>query len=215
VHRYLNAGIVSGAVLALAVLIFSAVMFLGLKSNFKTVSKDALDSIRYTLSIEARANAGNADESRWLFDRQQADTWQNDFFAQRDAVNDLINKARANITFKGERTAIDGAESASAGAGGLSKAWTTYLQLDGQIRQAQNGNNHLQAIQIDLGTSNDAYAQFLKGVSELRSVNQKVYTDTANSAESKALLAGVAALVVALAGGAAVIVGGGRRLSEL
>jgi hypothetical protein len=214
-HRYLNLGLLVAGLLALVAVLFFTVEMAGLGTNFKSVSKDALDSIRYALSIKARANAGNADESRWLFDTKQAAQWQNDFFAQRDAVNALIAQARNNITYRGERTAIDGGEQAQPGEGGLSKNWATYQQLDGQIRQAQNSGDHGQAIQLDLGPSNDAYNAFLKGVDDLQQVNQKVYSDTAATAESRAAISGIIVLALGIAAALAVLYGASRRVNEL
>jgi hypothetical protein len=217
-HRRVNAGLAVAAVAAVVVGIFCTVEFAQLNRDFKTVSKDSLDSIRATLRIKAEANQGNADESRWLFDSTNAGRWQDDFFAQRDQVNRDIDAARANITYTGERTAIDGSETPGAAdqcQGGLCAAWQSYQKLDGDIRAAQNGGDHAGAIRIDLTTSNDAYGQFITHVNGLQAVNYKVYTDTANSADTRSLVTALVSLLVAIGGAVALLVGVGPRLREI
>ncbi len=220
-HRYVNLGLAGAAALALVLGATGMIEMSRLYSGFKMVSKDSLDSIRYALDMKGAGSAANADESRWLADPASLQKWQSDYDQQQQLVNQAIVLARDNVTYAGEKAAIDGVSSGTVGQNcqnGIQKSWNQYVQIDGQMRKLQAANNqqsHVQAVQLDLSTSNDAFNDFVNCASLLQQVNQSHYDSAASAANGRGwTLVGVGAVLGLLAIGAT-IWGVRPRLEEL
>ncbi len=162
--------------------------------NLKVAKEDAFDSLHALRQSRALAYGANADESRYLLDKQNAAKHEQAFFAK---VNQIVklpqgkswDEARKtlvegkpldgltgffadeinNITFSGEREAMIGAIS----------TFGTYFDIDKQIRQLEQSGKHLEAVKlctgIDKGESNWAFDEFKKAHTKVQDINQKEF----------------------------------------
>jgi hypothetical protein len=133
-------------------------------------------------------------------------------------VTALIQQAGTDAPDSTAQQAIsgNGAQAVSAGcSAGAGPAWTRYTTLDGQIRAAQNGGQHAQAVALALGQSDDSFADLIGCANLYQQQAQARFDSAANGGARDALLLAIAAAGVAVVGGALLLIGARSRLADL
>ena len=188
-HRLVNIPLLLATCITVGVTFYSLRILAQQQADLKVAREDAFTSIHALWRTRAVAYAANADESRYLLDRQNASKHEQDFFTKRNAlillpggetfesiaqaagphVNGLtgsLGEEINNITFPGEKAAA--LETLSA--------FAEYLRIDGQIRNLERSGHHKEAIALCTGTkpgeSNWAFAQFDKALGKTLNINQ-------------------------------------------
>jgi hypothetical protein len=209
---------VAGGVLALLVLVGTLVTLLSLTNRLKSAGQADLARIETALQLRSVASIANADTSRWLFATDRAQTWQADYTQQAARIGSLLQQAgdQANDATSQQAVSGNGAQAVSTGcSAGMNPAWSRYTSLDGQIRAAQNGGQHAQAVALTLGQSNNTFADLVGCANLYQQHAQTRFDSAANSGARDALLLAIGAAVVAVAGAGLLLVGARRRLADL
>ena len=179
-----------------------AILFMGLtfralfsaSNQLKIAKEDAFESIYALWQVRALAYSANGDESRYLLDPTMATKHEQAFstkVAKLASIPDVETYKRVvstltsggtnagfkglfadelnNITFKGER------ESAIA----TLAAFSTYFEIDQQIRQLQQSGNHEAAVALCIGSnqgqSNWAFERFDNALDKTIAINQQAF----------------------------------------
>ena len=150
------------------------------------VKKDAFESIHTLWQAKAVAYEANAQESRYLIDKQGAadhlihfedlakaiSSDPNRLFLQKEKARDItgfLADELRNLTFDGERKAAFNAID----------WWAKYIQIDARIRDYERAGQHDQALNLCLGEepnqSNWAFDGFIKSLNELLKINQDAF----------------------------------------
>ena len=191
-HRLINLPLLLATCLTVGLTYYGVRVMAQAQNNLKVAREDAFTSIHALWRARALAYAANADESRYLLDRQNAPKHEQDFFTKRDALAKLpegvtfqsvvqaadsrvsgftgyLADVLSNITFPGEREA----------AGETLGNFGEYLRVDGQIRALERGGHHKEAVALCTGSkpgeSNWAFEQFDNALDRTLTVNQAAF----------------------------------------
>ncbi len=191
-HRLINLPLLLATCLIVGLTYYGVRVLAQAQHSLKVAREDAFTSIHALWRARALAYAANADESRYLLDRQNAPKHEQDFFTKRDALAKLpegatfesvaqMRRSRVsgftgyladelnNITFPGERE----------GALATLHSFSIYLIVDGQIRALERGGHHKEAVALCTGSkpgeSNWAFEQFDNALDRTLTVNQTAF----------------------------------------
>ena len=163
-------------------------------AQLKIAKEDAFESIHALWQVRALAYSANGDESRYLLDPAMATKHEQAFSTKvarlaeipdvatfKMVVSTLTNSGTNvgfkglfadelnNITFKGEREA----------AIATLAAFSTYFEIDQQIRQLQQSGNHDAAVALCIGSnqgqSNWAFDRFDSALDKTLEINQRAF----------------------------------------
>ncbi|WP_373541594.1 hypothetical protein [Chamaesiphon sp.] len=193
-RRMLNLPLVGATAIAIVFLAYTISSFTSASSNLKVAKADAFDSLRALRQMRSLSYQANADESRYLLDRANADRHERSFDdninqiltipanRSRDSIvvnttqgkstpgiGGLFAKALNNITFAGEKElAID-----------TFKLFNDYLTIDKQIRQLARNGKIAEAIALGIGNnpgeSNWAFDRYKNKHTELMELNKQEF----------------------------------------
>lgn len=191
-RRLINIPLLLATCIAIGVTGYGLHVLARAQNNLKIAREDAFISIHALWRARAIAYAANADESRYLLDRQNAAQHEQEFWAKRDALVKLppgetfqsvtqrtgsrVNGFTGylvdeldNITFPGER------EAAIETLGTLGE----YLRVDEKVRALERSGHHQEAIALCIGTkpgeSNWAFEQFDNTLGKTLAINQAAF----------------------------------------
>ncbi|MCC3573030.1 MAG: hypothetical protein JGK30_20095 [Microcoleus sp. PH2017_40_RAT_O_B] len=188
-----------GATLCAIVLFFYITNALNAASyHLKVAKEDAFNSLLPLRQARALAYSANADESRYLLDREFAAQHERKFVEKMAKIavipsnlnfesvatefkqsnvkevagfSGLFAEEFANITFGGERDA----------AVEMLSAFGVYVNIDKQIRSLVNSDKRAEAIALCTGNkqgqSNWAFTQFLKKHNDVTDINLTAFTE--------------------------------------
>jgi len=191
-HRLINIPLLLATCTTVGLTYYALHTLMQVQNHLKVAREDAFISIHALWRARAVAYAANADESRYLLDRQNAAKHEQEFFAKRDklaklpsgsTIQSVIEARRShvsgftgyladeldNITFPGEReAAIETLDS-----------FERYLRVDGQIRALDRSGRYKEAVALCTGTkpgeSNWAFDQFDKALGRTLKINQDAF----------------------------------------
>ena len=190
-RRILNPMLLAATAIALLFVGYTVQSLLSASYNLKVAKEDAFDSLHALRQSRALAYGANADESRYLLDKENAAKYEQAFFAKVNQIAKLPqgkswDEARQtllqgkpldgltgffaneinNITFPGERDAMIATIS----------SFGTYFNIDKQIRELEQSGKHLEAVKlctgIDKGESNWAFDEFKKAHTKVQDINK-------------------------------------------
>lgn len=191
-HRLINLPLLLATGLTIGVTYYGLHDLAQVQNSLKVAREDAFVSIHALWRARAVAYAANADESRYLLDRQNAAKHEQEFLTKQNTLVQLPpgatfqSLAQAagshvsdftgylvdelnNITFPGEREA----------AVETLAAFGEYLKIDGQIRALERSGHHREAIALCTGTKagefNWAFEQFDNALDKTLAVNQAAF----------------------------------------
>jgi tetratricopeptide (TPR) repeat protein len=187
--RQFNQPLLVATAIAGIFLLHSAISLSRAAGSLKVASEDAFPSLYSIRKARALSYQANSDESRYLLDKVNAATHEENFKAKvkeimyipRDLklediarkitsnskaelnrVKGLVAGAVSNVTFEGEGPAL--VESL--------RAWQNYVDVDDKIRQKERAGDHQGAINICLGESDVAYEKFKKALEKVQKINE-------------------------------------------
>ncbi|MBD2777413.1 hypothetical protein [Iningainema tapete] len=193
-RRILNPMLLAGTVILLVFLGYTTKALLSSSHNLKVAKEDAFASLYMLREARALAYGINADESRYLIDKEFAAKHEQAFFdkaakiaklsngqtfetvvatfKQTNQVNGfsgLMANVLNNISFPGEK------EVALATLSNFG----TYLTINQQIRQLEQSGKHTEAIALSTGynkgESNWAFDQFKKEHTKAQDINKEAF----------------------------------------
>ncbi|HEY3838622.1 MAG TPA: hypothetical protein VGL72_18715 [Bryobacteraceae bacterium] len=220
-HRVLNPLLVAATLIALSFLGYTISRLDAESRHLKVVKKDAFDSMSALLRARAIAYAANADESRFLLDRDHANQYDAAFFDKSaqlarlpsgmnynsvaaseerrrkvSGFRGLLADELHNITFADEGEGQKAAETL--------RQWGRYVDVDQRIRDYEKDGNHAAAIKLCVGESNQVFDDFNSALKATFDVNDAAFKanrdagfEALSNFEAKAV--GVA-IVIALLG---------------
>jgi hypothetical protein len=191
-HRLINIPLLLATCITAGMIYYGLHVLARAQNDLKIAREDAFTSIHALWRARAMAYAANADESRYLLDRQNAQKHEQEFFTKRNAlvtlpqgttfqslareegphisgVTGYLAEELNNITFPGEREAA------------LETLFNfgEYLRVDGQIRTLERSGHHKEAVALCTGTkpgeSNWAFERFDKALDRTLAINQKAF----------------------------------------
>lgn len=202
-RRILNPALLASTFLAWGVVAYSVTAMSDAQAQLKIAREDAFNSIHALWRARAGGYAANAEESRYLLSPTHA--------AGSDgasAPGRYLAEAQKNVTFAGERDAVDNA---------LAR-FNEYGSIDQRIRQLQTTGHHREAVELCIGTqpgqSDWAFDRFDKALGQALAINQSAFDSAvANGfAAVKGMEIQAAAFAAALA--MLVIIGLAPRIRE-
>jgi uncharacterized membrane protein YqjE len=194
-RRIINLPLIGATAIAVIFLGYTIGSFVGARANLKVAKVDAFDSLHALRKMRALSYKINADESRYLLDRANANQHEQSF---NDEVTKIISYPREkisletiakntdliivtpgitglfadelnNITFDGEKTA----------AIQTLNAFNNYLKIDKQIRSLTQNGRIAEAIDLCLGykegQSNLAFDRYKKIHTDLMNLNNQEF----------------------------------------
>jgi CHASE3 domain sensor protein len=191
-RRILNLPLLGATAIAVIFLGYTIGIFSSVTSNLKIAKIDAFDSLHALRKMRALSYKINADESRYLLDRANADKHERSFnegvtkiirspVSLETIANDtakgipitgvtgLFADELNNITFAGEREA----------AAQTLTAFNNYLKIDKQIRSLNRSGKVAEAIALCIGykegESNLAFDRYKKIHTDLMNLNLKEF----------------------------------------
>lgn len=191
-RRTLNPLCVLATAIALGLLLYTHHALSTVSHELKVVKADAFESIHAVWQAKAAAFEANAQESRYLLDKQGAVEHQTRFETLAQAIasdpeqlvklknnaptsTGLLADELRNTTFAGERKAALIAV----------EWWAKYIQVDTRIRALERSGQHEQAVQLCLGEetgqSNWAFNGFISALDEVLKINQTAFDQAAAS----------------------------------
>ena len=189
-RRTLNPLCVLATVLTAGMLLYTSHALSLVSHEIKVVKADAFESIHSLWQAKAIAYEANAQESRYLLDKQDAVSHQARFMDLVKAISNdperlvqlkgkttdatgFLAEELKNITFPGERKAAFGA----------AEWWAKYIQIDNRIRAFERAGQHDQALRLCLGEeanqSNWAFNGFIGALDEVLKINQDAFDQAA------------------------------------
>lgn len=217
-HRFVAPGVAVGGLLSLLILVGTVALLISLNSRLQSASHDELPAMETALQLKGIASSANADESRWLFATDRVQAWQDAFNQASGQIAMLITQARGNAADAATRASITGSGGqavASGCAAGVGPAWTTYLNLDKQIRGLQPQGQHAAAVALKLGQSNNAFADVVACADRYQQLNAARFNSTSNSGSRDALLLAIVGVGAAAVGALLLLLGARHRLADL
>ncbi len=219
-RRTLNPLLLGASVVTVFFVAYTLSAFRAQDRHLRIAKEDAFESIHALWQARSVSYSANSDESRYLLDREQADSHQNAFFAKAYRIARLprgTNSSAAlsmagqgtrlqnftgyladelnNITFEGEREA----------ATSTLARYLEYMEIDASIRKLEQSGKHAEAVALCTGSqqgeSNWAFDRFDTALGKTLEVNQRAF-DTAVEAGFRdvsgfEVIAPVAALAIA------------------
>jgi hypothetical protein len=179
-HRFITVGLILATLVALVfsgTIITSFVSMSGRHGTFGQMVQDDYNSVYYAALLKRYATAANADESRWLIaeefgDQTEINRWQQDWNANKQRVDALIQRAVANQTWPEEVQPLADMQS----------YWKTYTSIDPQIRSLATNmadpNRIHDAQVLSTGKSNGSFSSFTNAVDRLSQANRSYYNKT-------------------------------------
>jgi hypothetical protein len=196
-NRILNSYLLTSSAVTIGFLLYTINALTSSDRALKTASQDAFNSIYALRQVRAIAYMANASESRYLLDRAEAPQHESDF-EQRisqilnakpndkgdlmsmstlklnkifpDQSDGILTNAYENITFQGERGALDAM---------LSK-WIKYVSIDQRIRDLANSQRLNEAIALCVGSgenqSNAVFYEFRDANNKALKINDKEFS---------------------------------------
>ena len=179
-HRIITVGLALATLVAFVLSSAITTNFISMSGRhgaFGQMVKDDYDSVYYAALLKRYATAANADESRWLIaedfgDQTEINRWQQDWYANKQRVETLIQQAVGNQTWPEEVQPLAAMQS----------SWKTYTSIDPQIRALAtnmfNPNRIHDAQALSTGKSNENFSAFTSAVDRLSQVNRNYYNKT-------------------------------------
>ena len=196
-QRILNLPLLGATVVSVIFLGYTLNSFVGATNNLRIAKEDAFNSLHALRRMRSLSYQANADESRYLLDKQNASQHQKSFdnkistiinidpTQSRKSIDSIITTVGRgdrvtgltglfadelnNLTFVGERElAID-----------TLKKFTNYLEIDKQIRQLYSSGKIAEAIALCVGNnpgeSNWAFDEYKNAQTRLNALNEKQF----------------------------------------
>jgi hypothetical protein len=193
-RRMLNLPLLGATAIAIIFLGYTISSFMGASNNLKIAKEDAFNSLHALRQMRSLSYKANADESRYLLDRQNASLHEQSFKAKINKIltvpanltnegvisnvlknqpipglTGLLSEELNNLTFTGEKElAIE-----------TFKSFNEYLQIDTQIRQLASSGKLAEAIAlcvgINKGESNWAFDRYKNIHTQLMDLNKKEF----------------------------------------
>ncbi len=164
-RRTLNPALLIATVLSVGFALLTGIGLLRQADDLRIAKEDAFDAIHVLWTVRAVAFDSNADGSRWLFDREWADRYQDTFNAKTGYLTD---------TMAGQ-TAIGRGEALAK----VAAAYAQYIALDGEMRNLERSGDHKAAMALKIGLYpgqvNWAFGQLDQTFEEAISVSQKAF----------------------------------------
>ncbi|WP_293342606.1 hypothetical protein [Microcoleus sp. CAWBG58] len=196
-RRNVNPYLLGATLCAIVFLFYITNALTAASYHLKVAKEDAFNSLLPLRQARAIAYSANADESRYLLDRELAPQHERNFVEKMAKIvvipgnlnfeslakefkqsnvkdvagfSGLFAEEFANITFSGERDA----------AVEMLSAFGVYVNIDKQIRSLANSGKKAEAIALctgnDRGQSNWAFQQFLKQHQDVTEINFTAFT---------------------------------------
>ena len=219
-RRTLNPLCVIATALTAGLLLYTNYALSTASHQIEVVKSDAFESVHLLWKAKATAFEANAQESRFLLDKQGALNHQAYFDGVSKAISNdpakllgMVNtfqKLRPagdmkgfladelrNVTFEGEHDAAVKAV----------EWWLKYIQIDSRMRALERSGQHDQAVQLCLGEeanqSNWAFEGFIKALDQTLEINQKEFDQAAqrgfDALSRFEMIAPIVGLIAALA----------------
>jgi hypothetical protein len=193
-RRVLNLPLLGATTIAIIFLGYTISSFMGATNNLKIAKEDAFNSLHALRQMRSLSYKANADESRYLLDRQNASLHEQSFkakinkiltvpanFTEKGVISNvlkdrpipgltgLLAEELNNLTFTGEKElAIE-----------TFKSFNEYLQIDTQIRQLASSGKLAEAIALCIGVkqgeSNWAFDRYKNIHTQLMDLNKKEF----------------------------------------
>ena len=191
-HRLINVPLLLATCITVGVTYYSLRVLAQAQNDLKIAREDAFTSIHALWRARAVAYAANADESRYLLDRQNAPKHEQEFFAKRDTLAKLPEGATFQSVVRQGGTRVNGFTGYLAdalnnitfpGEGEASletlRRFGEYLRTNGQIRALERGGHQKEALALCTGTkpgeSNWAFNQFDSALDRTLTINQNAF----------------------------------------
>ena len=185
-HRIINPGLLLALVAAIVLSLASISVFASLQGKHGAYGQMVNDDYKSVYAADRLKRVGtnaNADESRWLIalrfkQTDEVQRWATDWQSNTDEVTNLIKQAQANQTWTEEIQPLTD----------IQTNWTTYFNIDAQIRDAANNESDPQRLHtaetLSTGQSNQAFAKFTDAVDQLKKANYDHYNTTLSATGS-------------------------------
>jgi hypothetical protein len=208
-RRVLNLPLLGASAISAVFLLYTIGAFIGSTNDLKVAREDAFESIHTLRQARALSYMANADESRYLLDKANADVHDRAFKSniaklvtlpsgksltdvikqipqadrelkfKLDGLTGLYANELNNITFSGELAATID----------TLKTLDVYLKIDEQIRQLYRSGKIAEAITLttgyEQGQSNWAFEKYLNSSQKLREINETVFYTKIESGNNK------------------------------
>lgn len=202
-RRLLNPGLLAATILMAGAIIWAGFGAGSAAAALTSAKQDAFDSIRAMWKTRAIAYSANADESYFLLDSVNKQTYAAAFqkkmldladeefiakssrqaflgavsaFQRRGCVNDNRAPFHGQLGVELLNVTFDGECEA---AGNLYKTLAVYLDIDGKIRDLEAAGQRDAAIALNIGVkpgqSNYAFDQFDKSIGKVIDINQSAF----------------------------------------
>ena len=212
-RRLLNPGLLAAAALMAGGIIWAGFSAGSAATALASAKQDAFDSIRAMWKTRAIAYSANADESYFLLDSANKQTFAAAFqkkmldladkefiakssrqqflgavsaFQRRGCVNDNRAPFHGQLGVELLNVTFEGECEA---AGNLYKTLAVYLDIDGEIRDLDAAGQRDAAIALNVGVepgeSNYAFDQFDKAVGKVLDINQGAFDSSIAAADSR------------------------------
>lgn len=214
-RRIFNVPLAAATIVTLAMTGYLAVRIEGARAELKLATEDAFDSIHLSWKARAIAYDANGDETRYLLGGDRAAGFERTYREKMDrllgapridrraveagplpkSVTGLLADATRNVTFPGERAAVEK----------TILAFVTYDRIDEQIRLLERGGRHDRAVELCIGAgsdqSNAAFDRFDQALRKVIEINHAEMTAAITrgqkSLEIAAAISPIAALLIA------------------
>ena len=192
-RRTFNPPLLAATALTLWLMAHTVAVFGRSANQLKIAREDAFTSLQALWQLRATAYDANTDESRWLLDRANADSYDKAFFAKTaqmlqvptgqsyesvraatqgplpQGAKGYLAQELGNITFAGEREA----------AQQTVQTFGVYYAADQKIRSLERAGKHEEAVAFCIsmapGDSNWAFDQFDKALGKTLDINQRAF----------------------------------------
>jgi hypothetical protein len=193
-NRVLNSFLLGSSAVTVVFFLYTTNALMSSDSALKTASQDAFSSIYALRQVRAIAYMANASESRYLLDRAAEVQHESDFFKRsqeiyshkrldidpleqlstiekitQDVADGIVIKALNNITFSGEREALQD----------MLQQWINYIVVDRKIRQLATSQKLNDAIALCVGSgenqSNALFYKFRDANNKALKINDKEF----------------------------------------
>lgn len=220
-RRILNLPLLGATAIAIIFLGYTLSSFLGAANNLRIAKEDAFNSLHALRQMRSMSYQANADESRYLLDKDNAKNHEQSFknkiakiitIPAGRSIEGIVNNTKQgkktlsitgllanslnNITFDGEgQLAID-----------TLNTFNNYLSIDIEIRRLYNSGKVAEAIALCIGNkdgqSNWAFERYKSAQTHLIDLNQKEFDGNIQSGNDRLdnfeLIATVTLLTIAI-----------------
>ena len=204
-NRILNPGLAVASAIAISLTGYAAYTLMTTNEIVRSAVKDAFDSVYFLWHARAIAYDANGDETRWLYDRENANRYADSFFAKSKSLAEfqsrILTDLPENVSSKSLADMANGKDPEAADfkgyladelknitfPGELEAATATleyyreYLQADKKIRALEEEGRHAEAIRFCLsygeGGSNFLFGKFDDALGQTLGINQKAFDE--------------------------------------